>query len=111
MKKMMKRVMGTLRSAFQPEPREIEVVCWVAECRSVATVVLAGTEDGVLAGCREHARKWVTSDACRVAAESGGNNMIRALERWADENGSYTALIARPRNDVLLFRQASAAEN
>ena len=65
-----------------------------------AAMVLAGTKDGVLAGCREHARRWVASDACRVAAESGGSNMIQALELWADENGSYVSLSAAPRNDI-----------
>jgi hypothetical protein len=103
MKKMMKRVMGTLRSAFQTERQEMKVVCWIPGCQASPSVVLSGNEDGVLAGCREHARRWVTSDACRVAADWGVHRTVQALERWAEENGPYTASIARPRNDVLLF--------
>jgi hypothetical protein len=72
-------------------------------------VVLAGTEDGVLAGCREHARHWVASDACRLAADGGGHHAIDALERWADDNGLTTPSFgARPRNDVRLFHRPAA---
>jgi hypothetical protein len=106
MNEMMERVMGTLRSAFQSE-RRVEVGCWMRGCNNPPAMVLAGTENGVLAGCREHARKWVTSDACRVAAESGGYHTVDALERWADEHGAHSPPVeSRPRNDVLLFQHA-----
>jgi hypothetical protein len=108
MKKMIEKVMGTLRSAFQAEPEQRQVSCWVPECTRSPALVLAGTEDGVLAGCREHAREWVTSDACRIAADPGGLGLITALERWGEANGPSPVFVSmRPRNDVLILRHAA----
>ena len=106
MNTMMERMLGTLRSAFHGESEMREVGCWVPECKAAPALVLAGTENGVLAGCREHARRWVASEACRLAADSGGGHVVEALERWAEELGAYSVLAAaRPRNDVLLFQR------
>ena len=100
--------MGTLRSVFQAEPEERQVSCWVPACGRRPAVVLAGTEDGVMAGCRDHARQWVASDACRLAAESGGYGLITALERWGEENSAYAAIVSlRPRNDVTALIHAA----
>jgi hypothetical protein len=104
MKEMMQRVLGTLRSAFQGSPEVREVSCLVPECKTSPSVVLAGTENGVLAGCQEHARRWVTSDACRLAAVGGAGNVVEALEQWAEEHGTYATLaVSRPRNDIALL--------
>jgi hypothetical protein len=106
MKKVMKRVLGTLRSAFHAEPDAGEVACWVPGCAAAPAMVLAGTEDGVLVGCQEHARRWVVSDACRLAADSGGGRVVEALERWAEELGAYAQLASvRPRNDVRILER------
>jgi hypothetical protein len=106
MKRLMERVMGTLRSAFQGDLDPGPVGCWVPECKAAPAVVLAGTENGVLVGCREHARRWVVSDACRLAADSGGGHVVEALERWAEELGAYAQLaVTRPRNDVRILER------
>jgi len=108
MKRLMEKMMGTLRSAFQAEPEQRQVSCWVPACTRSPAVVLAGTEDGVLAGCREHAREWVISDACRIAADPGGHGLITALELWGETNRSYPSPASvRPRNDVHVLRHAA----
>lgn len=110
MNTMMEKVLGTLRSVFQGGRERREVRCWVPECEVAPALVLAGTENGVLAGCHEHARRWVASDACRLAADTGGGRVVEALERWAEELGAFSALAAtRPRNDVLLFQRDLSA--